>query len=217
MLTKRMMLGAGALALALSLSACSDDRAGGATGISEVPAAPRANAPGSVAITTPPMPDAVAPSGGGSSDGAATVISSSVYDGHQVVLSEVTTSGAKVTRVTLDGGVVLDVQGGLGELYEGAEANAFFYDGGQLIMQDQLLVSAAPSAAPRPVGGPQMAQALPCMEEMAAFGAASLALSFRLYVLRSSPTFSNWGLAGAAGVAVLYTARQLYLCLHAHG
>ena len=224
MLTKRMMLAAGALALALVVNACSEDRAGGATGVSDGPAVPPVNPPAPVAIATPATPQSVRPGGDGGTGGgeASTVVSSSYYDGHQVVLSKVTTSsGAIVSRVTLDGVKLAEFSGAGGG--ESGQAGATAYADGQVLFQETVNVSDAGSivippqylglTAPTP-GGPQQATAMPCMHELGMFGSASLWLSGALMWAKMQPySLAAWIDLRAAIGAVGATSYNLYLCL----
>jgi len=220
MLTKRMMLGAGALALALAVAACSEDRAGGATGVDEAPAVPPVRAPAPVAITRPPAAEGVASGGGGTGGGqVATVLSSSYYGGHQVVLSEVTTSsGAKVRRVTLDGGTLAEYAGA-----DGGEADATVYADGQVLLQEMVSYTDASTvvipqqylglSAPLS-GGPQLQAALPCAQELAIFGGASLWLSAALMWAKVQPySLAAWIDLRLALTAVGKSGWDLFACL----
>ena len=231
MLTKRMMLGAGALALALALavSACSEDRAGGATGVSEAPSVPRANPPAAAAIALPATPEAVAAGNGGTAGGsgggggAVRVISSSIYGGHQVVLAEVTTSsGAKLTRVTLDGVRMAEFSEALGS--ESVRTNATVYADGQVLLEDMFNVTDAGSVVipqqylgltARPLGGPQLQAAFPCAHELAMFGGASLWVSGALMWAKVQPySLAAWIDLRLALTALGAASWNLAVCLH---
>lgn len=219
MLTKRIILG-GALALVLAVSACSEDRAGGATGVSEVPTAPGVRPVAPAVIVPPGAPEGVRPGGDGE---AVTTVSSSYYEGHQVVLSEVTTSsGAKVNRVSLDGAVLMEYTGD--EATGGETADAKVFLDGQLILNETLdLRSFISSSAGSPglvlpgaPQGPQLMAALPCASELAMFGAASLAVSGALAWFKFAPSGMSWDALKMAVGAEIAATYRLFACLKKH-
>jgi hypothetical protein len=157
----------------------------------------------------------------GGGDGVVTVISSSTYEGHQVVLSEVTTSsGAKVKRVSLDGVTMVDFSD---DMAGDAPTAATAYADGQVFLQETVNFSAVSSIVIPPQylgltapmsGGPQLQAALPCMHEMALFGGASLWLSGALMWAKVQPfNIAAWIDLRLAVTAVGAASYNLYLCL----
>jgi hypothetical protein len=222
MLTKRMMLGAGALALALAVAACSEDRAGGATGVSGVPGGTALPAPapppGGLAVAAeedsirrpPPRGD----------DGI-----SFATNGHQYSILVVTgASGGDVTRIVQDGATLMEIGGTPASLATATAANVSLYHEGQAVFNDVVsLQSTAVTTlltqfrlVPGVPGGPQLQKAMPCAAELAGFGAAAAYLSWELFLARVVPgSVSPYDIGKAAG-AVVVTGYLLYVCLAAN-
>jgi len=210
MLTHRMMLGAGALALALSVAACSEDRGGGATGVSSpdfatVGAAP--SVPSEVAVPGNEEPNLAGPDEG----------VSFVTDGHQYRIQVV--SGGTATRITQDGAPLLEFGGTPVSVSSVTSANVTLFSGGQAIYSDIVSLQGIPLALIRPAkpntpGGPMRQQMMPCMTELAAFGAAAGYLSIELAMEDAAPGSVSLRELWRAATAVVATGALLYRCLH---
>lgn len=217
MMTKRMMLGAGALALALTLTACSEDRAGGATGVNEQAiSAPRA-APPPAEVAAPPEIGSTRPPVG-SDEGV-----SFATNGHQYSIQVgPSPNGGDVTRIFQDGAILLEAAGTPASLATATEANITLFFEGQAVFSDWVELRGTPLAAipeqfrsaQRAPDGPQLQMAMPCMTELGLFGSASAWLSLELFLARNGA--GSWTRLRAAGGAVIASGMALFNCLEMH-
>jgi hypothetical protein len=225
MVTKRMMLAAGALTLALSVGGCSEDRAGGATGPGETSSAAARAAP--VTPLAAPLGVAV-PSGDGTIPGPALPSDEAVRfeaDGHQYSILVVPgADGGDVTRIVQDGATLVEVAGTPASLATATSADITLFFQGQAVFSDVVSLQGNALAsipeqfrgAPVLPGGPMLQKAFPCAAQMGAFGAAAAFLSLELYMARYSPGSVSWRELWAAGAAVVGTGIALFNCLASH-
>jgi len=218
-----------AVVLTFAAAGCSQEHSGVTTG---VPSPPAAGTPPAVADPSP-RPGA----------GPTTVDRSFADEdpqpvhveanGHGYDLVPVVDANGRITstRFLEDGALMLELEGSLANIADAASAIVTYYDHGSYLFNDVLLLQtpaasgapALPEAAAAGVGArdssgvvrgrPQRQMALPCMTELAAFGAASAYFSWALMTYKYNRSDANWSQLKEAAVALIAAGARLGTCL----
>lgn len=146
-------------------------------------------------------------------------------NGHQYSILVVPgANGGDVTRIVQDGATLVEIGGTPASLATATNADITLFFEGQSVFSDVVsLQGNALALIPeqfRPVpgfpGGPLLQKALPCMTEIAAFGAASTFLSLELFLAKNAPGSVSLRELWAAGSAVVIAGIAVFNCLAAN-